>query len=118
MTGRGRKHIPLSAMDMQILLSLMQGPNHGYAVINEIAERTGNEMRVGTSTLYAAIRRMLTDGWVKETGAPPDVERTDVRRRYYEVTGEGNRILRSEARRIDQLRRVLKRGGLLSDEVG
>lgn len=115
MTGKGRRHVPLSAMDIQILLSLRDGPSHGYAVIAAIANRTDGEMKIGTSSLYAAIRRMAEDGWVREAEPHRERGRVDSRRRYYIVTKEGEKVLSTEARRLEELRRVFIQSGLSTD---
>jgi len=50
----------LSPQAFQILLSLAGGGElHGYAIIQDVRERTSGAMSLTASTLYAAIKRML-----------------------------------------------------------
>jgi DNA-binding PadR family transcriptional regulator len=92
---------PISAPAFQILLSLVDEDLHGYAIILDIRERTGGRLSLTASTLYAALRRMLADGWIEEVEPPPDSP--DERRRYYRLSRRGRDIARREAARLDAL---------------
>ena len=94
---------PLSVPVFQILLSLADGDMHGYAIIQDVSARTGGEVRLTASTLYAAVKRLLDAGWIEELAERPNVERDDARRRYYRLTALGHEAARAEARRIDRL---------------
>lgn len=85
----------------QILLSLADADLHGYAIIGDIRRRTHGEVRLTASTLYAALKRLLDDGWIEERPAPAD--ESDSRRRYYRLTPEGRRAGRAEAVRLEGL---------------
>jgi DNA-binding PadR family transcriptional regulator len=94
---------PLSTPVFQILLSLVDADLHGYAIIQDVAARTGGEVRLTASTLYAAVKRLLDAGWIGEL---PDRARPaddDARRRYYRLTPLGRRAVRAEARRLERL---------------
>ena len=93
--------LPLTPQVLQILLSLSDGPVHGYAVINDIRERTDGEMQLTASTLYDALARLLDHALIAEID-PPDDER-DSRRRYYALTPLGRDVLASETRRLERL---------------
>ena len=84
-----------------ILLSLVDEPRHGYGIIQEVEARTDGAVTLGASTLYSAIKRIRAWGWVQEVQAPASGE--DPRRRYYGLTREGRRVVRSEARRLEVL---------------
>ncbi|HUF48737.1 MAG TPA: PadR family transcriptional regulator, partial [Vicinamibacterales bacterium] len=62
----------LSAQVFQVLLSLADGPRHGYAMIQDIGERTGGQMRLTASTLYDALARLVDQTWIEECDAPAD----------------------------------------------
>jgi hypothetical protein len=49
-----RANAPLSTQVFHILLSLVDDDLHGYAIIQDVAERTEGEVRLTASTLYAA----------------------------------------------------------------
>ena len=63
------RFLPLAPHSFQILLSLLDRDLHGYSLIKDIEARTHGEMVLGTSTVYAAIKRLLKDGLIDE--APP-----------------------------------------------
>ena len=85
----------------QILLSLAGGSRHGYAIILDIEGRTGGEMRLTASTLYAALKRLLDQDLIEELAPPPD--ESDSRRRYYQLTPAGLAAGKAEAARLDAL---------------
>lgn len=97
---------PLSEAAFDILLSLVNGPLHGYAMIQAIeASRQGRAMQPGL--LYTTLPKLLEPGWVEETAAPPG--NTDKRRRFYRLTPPGHAVLVAEAqRRVGQAQRVLE----------
>jgi len=70
-----------------ILVSLGEGPKHGYALMTDIEAETGRPM--GPGTLYAALARLEQRGLV-EPLAPVD------RRRPYRLTGVGATVLREQ----------------------
>jgi DNA-binding PadR family transcriptional regulator len=83
----------------QILLSLADGRDlHGYAIIRDVADRTGNEIRLTASTLYAAIKRMLDAGLIAEVDAP--TESGGAPRRCYRITRAGRQVAQREAERL------------------
>src|SRR3954447_22289935 len=65
----------ISPQVFHILLSLVDDDLHGYAIIQEVAARTGGELRLTASTLYAAMKRLLDTGWVEERAAGERVDR-------------------------------------------
>ena len=95
---------PLTTPVFQILLSLVDGDLHGYAIIQDIAARTGGEVRLTASTLYAAVKRLLDSGWIEELAERPrGATGEDPRRRYYRITRLGHAAALAEARRIERL---------------
>ena len=93
---------PLSTPVFQILLSLLDEDLHGYAIIQDVAARTDNEVRLTASTLYGAVKRLLDSGWIEERAGAPRGEKADPRRRYYRITRLGREVARLEARRLDR----------------
>ena len=104
---------PLSAPVFQILLALVDDDLHGYAIIQDIAARTGGEVRLTASTLYAAVKRLLDAGWIEELTERPRAERDDPRRRYYRITRLGRDAARAEARRVERLAAMARAKRLL-----
>jgi len=87
-----------------VLASLAQGPKHGHAMIEDIARLCGT--RMGPGTLYGAIARLEQQGWIE----PLEPEE---RRRPYQITAEGLRVLRARLATLQQLVRAgVKRAGV------
>ena len=110
-------HVPLSAHDFHILLSLFEEDLHGYRIIRTIEERTEGELVLGTSSLYAAVKRMLQEGLIAETSAPVRADSTDARRRYYRITKSGRAVVREEAHRVHRLEKHLAQSGILESAL-
>jgi len=55
---------PLTTPVFHILLALAGQERHGYGIILDIAARTDGQVRVGTGTLYTALKRLLDEGLV------------------------------------------------------
>jgi DNA-binding PadR family transcriptional regulator len=101
-----RSLIPLRPAVLHILLALAGGERHGYAIMREVEERTGGEVRMGPGTLYGSIKRMLAMGLIEESEERPDPDLDDQRRRYYRITDFGREVAGAEARRLAQLVRT------------
>ena len=114
MSDAAERHLPLSVPVYQILLSVSDRALHGYAVIQDVRDRTGGEVELTASTLYGALRRMLEAGMVTETGVPAGVEDDDPRRRYYAITPFGRRVARAEAGRLERALAQARRKSLWS----
>ncbi len=109
-------HLPLSVPVHQILLSLADQDRHGYAVIQDIRERTDGEVALTASTLYGALSRMLAERMINEVKNPkPKPEDRDSRRRYYRVTEYGRVVARAEARRLARALELARAKGLGPD---
>ncbi len=100
------EHRPVSDQVFHILLSLVDEPKHGYGIIQDVERRTDGALKLGASTLYAAIKRIRAWGWVEEVDL--GTEGDDPRRRYYGLTAEGRRVVREEARRLEALVRYAR----------
>ena len=96
-------HLPLSPAVFHILLALADEERHGYGIMQEVKRRTDGKVRLGAGTLYGAIKRLLEKGIIAETDERPDPELNEERRRYYRLTDFGQRVLRLEVSRLNQL---------------
>jgi DNA-binding PadR family transcriptional regulator len=83
-----------------ILISLADGPGHGYALIQDIRELAGVEL--GPGTLYGALDRLDRLGLIESLPA-------DDRRHPYRITASGAAALRVH---LDALERVSAAGRL------
>ena len=97
-----------------VLLSLSDCDRHGYAILKEVADRTGGDVTLSTGTLYGLIKRSLSEGLIVESRRRTAAN-DDARRRYYRLTAFGRHVVMAEARRLQQLvasawdKRVLRR---------
>lgn len=99
--------IALTPAMHHILLSLLQGERHGYAIMQAIEALTHGEMRLGPGTLYTTLRKLLDARLVEETGDRADAE--DERRRYYRISQAGREAVLAETRRLATLVRFANR---------
>jgi DNA-binding PadR family transcriptional regulator len=97
---------PLSVSVLHIMLVLADGPHHGYAIKQDVEERTDGAVRLGPGTLYEAIQRLEDGGLIEEAPAHRLAEPTngqEAQRRYYQLTESGWTTLRQEMRALGQL---------------
>lgn len=115
MSAHSHPFLPLTHVVYHILLSLSGEARHGYGIIKDVSERTGDRLELEAGTLYAAIRRLRQDGLLEETAAPPEA---DARRRYYEITPLGRDVLRAESERLDELVSLARQARVLPSSPG
>ncbi len=88
------------------LAALIDGPLHGYAIVQHASELSGGAVRLSTGTLYALLERATADGLV--TPGEPYVERGR-KRRDYALTPAGRIALQTEARFLAQAAQTVAR---------
>jgi DNA-binding PadR family transcriptional regulator len=98
-----------------ILLALMDGERHGYAIMHGVAERTDGEINLLPGVLYRHLHRLLDGGLIDELDRRSIPEGTDERRRYYRITNDGIAAARAETLRMAKLVEVAKGKDLLVD---
>ena len=96
----------LTPAALHVLLSLADGPRHGYGIKQDIEARTDGELSLGPGTLYEAIHRMLESGWIEEAGR-------DGRRKNYRLTREGKKQMGAELSRLEGIVRYARAKALL-----
>lgn len=105
--------LPLPPATFHILVALAREDRHGYAIILDVEERTGGDLRLSAGTLYRSIQRMLEQGLIRETRDRPAPELDDERRRYYRITPFGHSVAVAEAGRMSDLVRMARAQGLV-----
>ncbi len=107
--------LPVPPATFHILLALADADLHGYAIMQDVAQRSDGAVRLGPGTLYGALKRLLESRLVEESGERADPERNDQRRRYYRLTPLGMAVARAEARRLDAILRAARRKKLIGE---
>ncbi len=95
--------LPLQPAALHILVALRSGEKHGYAIMGDVESLSDGAVRMGPGTLYGSIKRMLAEGMIEESAERPDAELDDQRRRYYRLTGLGQRVCTAELQRLEAL---------------
>jgi DNA-binding PadR family transcriptional regulator len=98
-----QRQLPLSPAVFNILLALADEERHGYGIMLEIKKRTDGKMHLGSGTLYGAIKRLLAQDLIEEVDERADPALNDEQRRYYRLSDFGQRVLRAEAARLDEM---------------
>ena len=84
-----------------ILLSLYT-PQHGYGIMQQTEQMSAGRVRLAAGTLYGALSNLCEKGWIQalpgETGS---------RRKEYQLTDTGRRVLQRE---LDRLRQLVQNG--------
>lgn len=105
-----RSYLPLTEPTFFILLVLAPGPQHGYAIMKETAVLSDGRVRLSTSTLYGAIKRLLEQGWIERSVAASGIE-NGRERKAYQLTDLGRHILNAETTRLQSLVAMAQQAG-------
>src|SRR6187455_923113 len=89
---------PLKPLVFQVLLALVGGDSHGWALVRDIQQRGGFD-RVMPGNFYRTLRAMLADGLIEEAPGRDEPTEDDERRRYFRLTARGADAAAAEARR-------------------
>lgn len=89
--------LPLTPISFEVLLALLQGELHGYAILQAVESRLSGRLPLRTGTMYRALARLMDEGLIERTGSGGD---EDPRRRYYRITAHGRATAKAEARRL------------------
>ncbi len=112
--------LPLKPDVFTVLLVLLEGDAHGYAIMQRARERSVHRGQIQPGGLYRVLKRMLDDSLIQEIEIEPDAVAAgsrDERRRTYRVTDFGREVATAEARRMDALvaaargHRLLRKAG-------
>lgn len=95
----------LTDLEASILASLFPGTLHGYAILKSVEQITGEKQNDGT--IYRALNRLEDRELIHEI----EVESSDRRRNYYEITSRGRE-------RVQRYGRFLKRFLLKIEKKG
>jgi DNA-binding PadR family transcriptional regulator len=99
---------PLKSADFHILLTLADGPRHGYGIMKEAERESGGGIRLEIGSLYRLLGRLLAEGLIEDADG-------DERRRYYRISRLGRRVLKTEAERLAGLVDLVRARRLLPE---
>jgi DNA-binding PadR family transcriptional regulator len=88
---------PLREPTFLVLAALGPGPLHGYGIIKAVEEMSEGRVRLRAGTLYGALERLESQGYVAFHGEGSD---GGPARRYYRLTTAGQQLLAGEASRL------------------
>jgi DNA-binding PadR family transcriptional regulator len=91
----------LPKASLHILLALLDGELHGYALMRRVAELSDGTVTMGPGTLYGTLNRLLADRLIIET--TDRMPRDDDRRRYYQLSATGHTVAVDELVRLQGL---------------
>ena len=89
--------LPLTPISFEILLALVDGDLHGYAILQAVESRLAGTLPMRTGTIYRALARLMDEGLIARAGTAAD---EDPRRRHYAITTLGLDTVKAEARRL------------------
>src|SRR5688572_32940193 len=90
-----------------LILSLLDArPRHGYELSKLIHVRSGGHLTFHIDSLYPLLYRLEERGWIKGSWVEKAGER---RRRFYEVTAEGSRVLAAQRKTWEEFVEAVRR---------
>jgi PadR family transcriptional regulator, regulatory protein PadR len=92
-------------LHMMILRTLNQGPLHGYAIAKRIRDWSKGELEIEDGSLYPALNRMLTKGWLAAEWGETQNNR---RARFYRLTSAGKKRLEAESSSFHKMIRAIQ----------
>ncbi len=88
-----RIDLPQGTVDLLILRTLVQGPQHGWGISERVQQTSSDLLRIQQGSLYPALHRLERRGWIK---ARWGISENNRRARFYELTKAGLRQLEVE----------------------
>jgi len=79
------------------LAALLEGPAHGYAILERVKQLSGGHVSLATGTLYAVLDRLVDEGLIQRTTT--EIVRGRARQ-YFEITEEGTGAVQAQAQRM------------------
>ena len=80
-------------LDLLILKAVSWGPTHGYGVARWIEQATNDVLRIEEGSLYPALHRLETRGWIESDWGTSENNR---RAKYYALSKSGRQQLQLE----------------------
>jgi transcriptional regulator len=109
MSRQAQRDLFPGALEMMVLQTLRRGPQHGYALAQDIKGSSNDLLQIEEGSLYPALQRMLKAGWVS---AEWGLSARNRKVRVYRITAAGRKQLDREIssfeRMLDGIARVMR----------
>ena len=102
----GRSDVLQGTLEMLVLRILSLEPMHGWGVSIRLRQISRDVFDVNQGSLYPALQRLVTRGWVKSSWRTTENNR---RARVYEITREGERQLEAQVADWERSSRAVNR---------
>ena len=93
-------------LDLLVLQTLALGPAHGHTIAHVIERRSEDVLQVEHGSLYPALHRLESRGWIASFWGTSENNR---KARYYRLTPKGRKQLVTQTSRWEQLVRAIGR---------
>ncbi len=80
-------------LDLLVLRTLQPGPQHGWGIAQRIQQTSGDVLRVNQGSLYPALQRLETAGWIAAEWGASDNNR---QAKFYKLTRKGRTAAQAE----------------------
>lgn len=87
-------------LDLLILRTLVFGPQHGQGIARAIMQQAEDTLLVDHGSLYPALQRLETKGWIEAEWGTSDNNR---KARFYTLTKSGRKQLAAETQQWRRL---------------
>jgi transcriptional regulator len=105
MSDTPKSSMPAGTLPMLILRVLHSGSLHGYAIAQRIHVLSTEVLGVEEGLLYPTLQKMLLKGWVT---AEWGISETNRKVRFYRLTPEGRKQLKSELSDYDRVTQAIQ----------
>jgi PadR family transcriptional regulator PadR len=87
-------------LDLLILKTLALGPQHGWGISQRIQQISDQVLRVNQGSLYPALQRLETAGWIDSEWSTSENNR---QAKFYRLTRTGARQLKDETQQWERM---------------
>ncbi len=105
------KELVAASTEPLILSLLSQGESYGYAIIQDVRKRSGDQIQWTDGMLYPVLHRMERNGLIKARWVKLENGR---KRKYYSLKADGKKALQKHSQQWTTVNSVLS--GLLGEQ--
>jgi PadR family transcriptional regulator, regulatory protein PadR len=87
------KELVAASTEPLILSLLSKGESYGYALIQEVKQRSGDKIEWTDGMLYPVLHRMEREGWIESRWGEAENGR---KRKYYSLLKDGRKALKKQ----------------------